>query len=158
MKAKRMKKDEKKYSIKFYKLLIIIVILAIIGIGTYCYINKVKPTFTISTEIFEVAKQNSKTEKNESDEFVKEKEFNGMKVNNISLERNGGISSFSANIENDTNKKFEGREIKITFLHEDLTQITILKTRLDNIEVGQTANIKISTSLNLMDAYTFKIE
>ena len=95
---------------------------------------------------------------NISDEFKKEKEFQGMIIKDINISRENGITNLTANIENNTENKFEEREIKIIFQNEDNTQISILKTKLKTIEKGEKAELNIYTSLDLTSAYNFKIE
>lgn len=150
MKAKRMKKQNKneKKVRKSITLLIIIIVIIALGTGILYY----KP---IDASI--IFQNHNRNEMNLSEEFKKEKEFEGMVIKDITMKREDGITYFSANIENSTDKKFEEKDIKIIFQREDLSQMSILKTHLQNMEPGESVNIQLSTSANLMEAYTFKI-
>ena len=97
-------------------------------------------------------------EENQSEEIKKEKEFLGLKFQNISMRRENGITYFSADVVNETDTKFEGRDVKIIFQNEDLTQIANLTTKMDSVEPGATGKFEVSTSVDLISAYTFKVQ
>ncbi len=148
-------KQEKNYKKTITKIIIYIIIL-IISIAT---IIKVKNLNVISDKILDKKSTEVQSSSiNISDELKKEKEFQGMIIKDINISRENGITNLTANIENNTENKFEEREIKIIFQNEDNTQISILKTKLKTIEKGEAAELNISTSLDLTPAYNFKIE
>lgn len=148
-------KQEKNYKKTITKIIIYIIIL-IISIAT---IIKVKNLNVISDKILDKKSTEVQSSSiNISDEFKKEKEFQGMIIKDINISRENGITNLTANIENNTENKFEEREIKIIFQNEDNTQISILKTKLKTIEKGEKAELNIYTSLDLTSAYNFKIE
>lgn len=148
-------KQEKNYKKTITKIIIYIIIL-IISIAT---IIKVKNLNVISDKILDKKSTEVQSSSiNISDELKKEKEFQGMIIKDINISRENGITNLTANIENNTENKFEEREIKIIFQNEDNTQISILKTKLKTIEKGETAELNISTSLDLTQAYNFRIE
>lgn len=148
-------KQEKNYKKTITKIIIYIIIL-IISIAT---IIKVKNLNVISDKILDKKSTEVQSSSiNISNEFKKEKEFQGMIIKDINISRENGITNLTANIENNTENKFEEREIKIIFQNEDNTQISILKTKLKTIEKGEKAELNIYTSLDLTSAYNFKIE
>lgn len=154
MKGKRIKIKEK-FKNKNTKIIIIVITVTVVLVGGYyIWANNQKIIDAVTIKKIE----DIKITENMSEEFKKEKEFEGMKIKNISMERKDGITSFSASIANNTDKKFEGKEVKIVFQNEDLTQISILKTKMDSIEKGNMGKIQISTSVDLINAYNFKIE
>lgn len=144
-------KGTKKTKGKKITFAIIIILLVVIGGTTYYICNNIDTVISISK------KQKVSVTQKSSEEFNKEKEYEGMTIKDIKMRREDGITYFTANIENNTEKKFEEKDIKIIFQKEDLTQISILKTHLQSIEVGESVNIQVSTSANLIDAYNFKI-
>lgn len=150
MKAKRMKKQNKNEKKVKKSIVLLIIIIAIIALGTGILYYK-----PVDTSI--IFQKHNVNKTNISEELKKEKEFEGMIIKDITMKREDGITYFSANIENNTDKKNEEKDIKIVFQKEDLTQISILKTHLPNIESGESVNIQLSTSANLIEAYTFKI-
>ena len=148
-------KQEKNYKKTITKIIIYIIIL-IISIAT---IIKVKNLNVISDKILDKKSTEVQSSSiNISNEFKKEKEFQGMIIKDINISRENGITNLTANIENNTENKFEEREIKIIFQNDDNTQISILKTKLKTIEKGEKAELNIYTSLDLTSAYNFKIE
>lgn len=154
-----MLKNKEKTNKKIKKILLSVVsgILAILAIiGIIIYINYYKAN---NTSIL----QNYSSEKDTniemvSEELLKDKVFEEMQVKDISIKKEDGIVYFLANIENNTDKDFEGTDVKIKFINQDSVPIANFKIKIDSIKSKELGSIKLSTSMDIMDAYNFIIE
>lgn len=148
-----LKKRNKK---KIYIVLILIVLM-LIGVGIV-YGLKYKEGINLGNLIHKEEKIEITTEENQSEEFKKEKEFLGLKFQNNSMKRENGVTYFKTEIKNESGKPFEGKDVKLIFQNEDLSLIANLETKIDKIEAGETINFEVSTSVDLINAYTFKVQ
>lgn len=142
MKAKRMKKKEKKNKIKFGKILKIVVILllfTIIGVSGYFIFQNYN---------------NSK----EENLLLADKDVFGMKLRNIKIEQEGEIYIFRAEVKNTLNEKFEKQPVQIVFKDEGSQKILKYQYVILNLEKGETQEIEIKTSEPLDEFYTFEIK
>lgn len=158
MKARRLKKKEKikrKAKRVVIPLMIFIVILIAIGIGGYIWYCK---TTGISSIIFQKYSLKQNNPENVSEDLLKEREFEGMQIKEISIKKEDGIVYFSANIENNTDKDFEGRDIKIKFVNGENKPIANFKTKIEPIASKEAVSMQISTSMDLTKSYNFVIE
>lgn len=158
MKARRLKKKEKvkrKAKKIMIPLVIIIFILMIIGIGFYIW-NSNKNG--ISSIIFQKYSLKQNDPETTSQELLKERDFEGMQIKDISMKKEDGIVYFSANIENNTDKNFEGRDVKIKFVDGENRPIANFKTKIESIASNEAVSMQLSTSMDLTKAYNFVIE
>ena len=144
MKAKRMKqkvsksKIKNKRNIKINKvILLFIVLVAIVG-----------------AVVFLIYKNSNKVE----DPLLGEKDVFGMELKNISIEKQNGIYIFTAQLKNTLNEKFESKPVQIIFRDEKKKKIIKYKYTINDLEKGETQDIKIKTSEPIDEFYTFYIE
>ncbi len=144
MKAKRMKqkvsksKIKNKRNIKINKvILLFIVLVAIVG-----------------AVVFFIYKNSNKVE----DPLLGEKDIFGMELKNISIEKQNGIYIFTAQLKNTLNEKFESKPVQIIFRDEKNQKIIKYKYTINDLEKGETQDIKIKTSEPIDEFYTFYIE
>lgn len=144
MKAKRMKqkvsksKIKNKRNIKINKvILLFIVLVAIVG-----------------AVVFFIYKNSNKVE----DPLLGEKDVFGMELKNISIEKQNGIYIFTAQLKNTLNEKFESKPVQIIFRDEKNQKIIKYKYTINDLEKGETQDIKIKTSEPIDEFYTFYIE
>lgn len=144
MKAKRMKqkvsksKIKNKRNIKINKvILLFIVLVAIVG-----------------AVVFFIYKNSNKVE----DPLLGEKDVFGMELKNIRIEKQNGIYIFTAQLKNTLNEKFESKPVQIIFRDEKNQKIIKYKYTINDLEKGETQDIKIKTSEPIDEFYTFYIE
>ena len=156
MKAKRLKKNENIKSKIIIRVSIIILLIILVIVGIMLYINYCKTTGT--SIIFQKYSLQQKNPENISEELIKEKVFQEMKITDIEIKKEDGIIYFSANIKNETDQNFEGRNVKIKFVDENNKPIANLKNKIEEIKPNEAINMQISTSMDIMNAYNFIIE
>lgn len=158
MKARRLKKKEKiKRKAKRFIVPGIITALTILAtIGIITYINYCKTNGT--SIIFQKYSLKQNTPENISEQLLKERDFEGMQIKDISIKKEDGIVYFSANIENNTENSFEAKNVKIKFVDENNKPIANFKTKIETIAPNEAVSMQLSTSLDLTKAYDFVIE
>ena len=150
------KENSKKLNKKKIYVVLILIALILIGVGVV-YVVKYKNGINLGSLINQ-EKVEITTIENKSEEFKKEKEFLGLKFQNNSMRRENGVTYFTTEIKNENDKPFDGKDIKIIFQNEDLSLIAELETKIGLIEAEATINFEVSTSVDLINAYTFKVE
>lgn len=151
------KENSKKLNNKKIYVVLILIVLILIGVGVV-YVLKHMEGIELGNLIHQEEKIEITTKENESEEFKKEKEFLGLKFQNNSMRRENGVTYFTTEIKNESDKQFEGKDVKLIFQNEDLSLIADIETRIDIIEAGETINFEVSTSVDLINAYTFKVQ
>ena len=106
----------------------------------------------------ENAKINGGSKENTSVKLAEEKTYKGMKVKNIKLIAEGGITRLTATVENTTTENYEGGEITIIFIKEDGTEYARLEGVLPAIDSGKTNELDAGTTADIANAYDFRIE
>ena len=151
--------------------IIILVILVIAIIAIYCIIktnltkNDKSSSIKESQEgsLIDLSKtENVKIENNEkeniSKELKKEKTYEGMKIKDIQLKTNEGVTQFTANIENSSGKDFPGETIVIHFTNKDGNEYALLNGIIPSIANGESNSIIASTTEDVSNAYNFSIQ
>lgn len=121
-------------------------------------VNMLPPTEgqnTKSTENVKVSKDGIKT--NNSKEFLKEKEFNGLIISNINFTSLKGLCTFTAKVDNKTGKKFEGTPVQIILKNNKNEQIDVLEAYIGQMEPDESTNIDASITSDMSNAYNFEI-
>lgn len=139
-KARRMLKKEKKGSKKIIMTIIVVIILLLI----------------IGAVIFFMNKNFNKPE--EKTDLLENKEVFGMELKNITIEKQGEVYVFKAQIENTLNEKFEKQPVQIIFSDEKNQKVLKYQYVILDLEKGETQNIEIKTSEPLNEFYTFEIK
>ena len=106
----------------------------------------------------ENAKINGGSKENTSVKLAEEKTYKGMKVKNIKLIAEGGITRLTATVENTTTENYEGGGITIIFIKEDGTEYARLEGVLPAIDSGKTNELDAGTTADIANAYDFRIE
>ncbi len=154
---------------KMYLIIIIILIIAII-IGIILFKNKPEE-FNKTQENIKQSQngdidmnntENAKIEdgikQNTSENVLKEREIEGIKITDIKLEAQEGLSHFTATVKNDTSKKFDGGVAKITFTNKDGSVYAELEVYIPEIAQGGVNAIDAATTSDIINAYNFSIE
>ena len=106
----------------------------------------------------ENAKINGGSKENTSVKLAEEKTYKGMKVKNIKLIAEGGVTRLTATVENTTTTNYEGGGITIIFIKEDGTEYARLEGVLPAIDSGKTNELDAGTTADIANAYDFRIE
>ena len=96
--------------------------------------------------------------RNTSSKLVEEKTYNDIKIKDARIEATGGMSQFSATVENLYDENIEEEIIDVVFVNEDGSEITRIETIIPNLEPNSTSEISASTDLDITTAYDFYIE
>lgn len=72
-----------------------------------------------------------------------EKEYNGMKIKNIIINKNEKDIELKATIQNTTSKDFKAKKVTIIFLNDEKQVVTKYRYYLDNIKVGESIEIEL---------------
>lgn len=95
---------------------------------------------------------------NTSSNLLKEREVSGLKLTDIELKAQDGISNFKATVINDKDTDFEGGVGTITFVDKDGNRIEELQVNIPKIKAGNKSNINTGTTSDITNAYDFKID
>ncbi len=164
MEKKKIQNNSKKRSKIVMTIMVIAMIMIIIGI--VYYINKsnkkeykeiaehslINMNNTENAEIKEGKKQNT------SKKLSEEKEYKGLKIKNIKLIAEGGITKLTAEAENKSKENFKGGKITVVFLNNEGKEISRLETILPSIEIGKIGEIDAGTTADIANAYDLVIE
>lgn len=170
-----MNKENKK--IKFNIILFLILIATIIVIGVVVSIKlihkKERPEQTQEGEIQveniglidmsnrENAKIEEKKKINNSESLSKDKEISNLdslKLTNIQLLAENGVSTFSATITNTSNKDFKEQYALLQFVDKNGEEYTELDVFIPKLKAGKSELISSSTSSDIINAYDFTIK
>ena len=179
-KSTRRKTKNKKKTITINPLLIIIILILIIVLASVIILkkdNKKEKTnqiennqteqeveqetpeySTIDMNNTENAKINGGIKENISTKLAEEKTYKGMKVKNIKLIAEGGITRLTATVENTTTTNYEGGGITIIFTNQDGSEYARLEGLLPAIEAGKSNELDAGTTADIANAYDFRIE
>ena len=106
----------------------------------------------------ENAKINGGSKENTSVKLAEEKTYKGMKVKNIKLIAEGGVTRLTATVENTTTTNYEGGGITIIFTNQDGSEYARLEGLLPAIEAGKSNELDAGTTADIANAYDFRIE
>ena len=81
-------------------------------------------------------------EENEK-KLEEEKEYNGMKIKNIIINKNEKDIELKATIQNTTSKEFKAKKVTIVFLNDEKQVVTKYRYYLNNIKVGESTEIEL---------------
>ncbi len=96
--------------------------------------------------------------KNTSNKLSQEKTFEGMKITNILLQAENGVSTLTANVENTSGKDFSSKSIVMKFTNEDGSSYAELEGIISDVKAGETTMIDAGTTADIINAYDFTIE
>ena len=156
-------------------IIIIVIVIALIASGVYFFMthNNSSKNENVDVDINEEEQTNlslidmNNTEnveitgdvkENNSAALLEEKELLGLKVTNIRLAAEEGMTHFTADVENISNQDFKERDIVIVFKNKDGSEFNRLPGHLPDIPVGDSNRIDASIIDDLSNAYDFIIE
>ena len=102
-------------------------------------------------EIEEGIKINKSTKLNEV------KEVEGLQISNIQLTTEGGMTTLLADVKNNSGAKTEVKQLEITLIREDGSEIAKITGIINELEVGATTQLNISTTSDYVEAYDFLV-
>ena len=92
------------------------------------------------------------------DERIDDLEYKGLKIKNIELKAEGGISKLTATIENKSGEDYSGEKVNIVFENKDGTEYARLEAVIPAVDNQKTNEIDAGTTADIANAYDFKIE
>lgn len=107
---------------------------------------------TENAEIIEGNKQNT------SEALVQNKVYEGMTITGINLSVYNGMSSFTATVENTSEKDYEGGIVVLIFTNQDGSEYARLEASIPEVKKGESTFIDAGTTSDITNAYDFRIE
>ena len=114
----------------------------------------------MNTEIQLFKKNIQKSHKNiinKSTKLNESKLVNGLLISNIQLTESDGMTTLLADVTNKTEQKTSFKKLRIILLDENENEISSMIAFLNNINVGETTQLNVSTTSNYIKAYDFKV-
>ena len=154
-----MKKSEEKN--KKTIIILLIVVIAIIAIVIYIQsrnnsadenLNQGNDQQSYVEEIEDGIKINKSTKLNET------KEVQGLQVTNIQLTLDSGMTTLLADVTNNSGEETDVKNLEITLLREDGSEIATVSGILKELAEGETTQLNITTTSNYIDAYDFSVK
>ena len=147
----RMEKNRQRR--KKRRLIIGIILITLLIILSAIYMWKKMQEQQVENEQKEIE---AKMEENEK-KLEEEKEYNGMKIKNIIINKNEKDIELKATIQNTTSKEFKAKKVTIVFLNDEKQVVTKYRYYLNNIKVGESTEIKLICE-NIVYASDFEIK
>ena len=133
----RMEKNRQRR--KKRRLIIGIILITLLIILSAIYMWKKMQEQQVENEQKEIE---AKMEENEK-KLEEEKEYNGMKIKNILINKNEKDIELKATIQNTTSKEFKAKKVTIVFLNDEKQVVTKYRYYLNNIKVGESTEIEL---------------
>lgn len=133
----RMEKNRQRR--KKRRLIIGIILITLLIILSAIYMWKKMQEQQVENEQKEIE---AKMEENEK-KLEEEKEYNGMKIKNIIINKNEKDIELKATIQNTTSKGFKAKKVTIVFLNDEKQVVTKYRYYLNNIKVGESTEIEL---------------
>lgn len=157
-----MTRDEKRWIILLVAVLVIAIAL-IIGLAKSKNVKKGEQKENTTNveqvqnqEYVEVLEDGTKV--NTSDKLKEDKEFNGLKISNISIEENGNETVLKANVTNISSKSQGDYGIYLVIKDNEGNEIKKIAGYINYIEPNEETKLKIKTSYDFANAYDFEVE
>ncbi len=170
---KKQNKNENKKKLNPIAVIITIIVIAVIVAGIWLIINKNKKSNSnnpalegeaieqvglIDMSNEENAKIENGVKENTSRDLLKDRDIDGITIKNIKLNAEGGISNFTATVQNDSPVDFAGGVAKIKFINQDGSDYAELEVYIPELKVGTTNTIDVGTTADIANAFDFSIE
>lgn len=97
------------------------------------------------------------TKVNRSPELSKTKTLDGLEISNIRLSEKGNASQLLADVKNTTSGTLGDFPIKITLVDKEGKELATIGGYIDKVAPGETVEINSSASVDVANAYDFKI-
>lgn len=157
-----MTRDEKRWIVLLVAVLVIAIGL-IIGLAKSKNVNKEEQKENVTNieqiqneEYVEVLDDGTKV--NTSNKLKEDKEFNGLKISNISIEEKGNETVLEADITNISSKSQGDYGIYLVIKDDEGNEIKKIAGYINHIEPNEETKLKIKTSYDFANAYDFEIE
>ena len=134
-----MRMEKNRQRIKKRRLIIGIILITLLIILSAIYMWKKMQEQQVENEQKEIE---AKMEENEK-KLEEEKEYNGMKIKNIIINKNEKDIVLKATIQNTTSKEFKAKKVTIVFLNDEKQVVTKYRYYLNNIKVGESTEIEL---------------
>ncbi len=134
-----MRMEKNRQRIKKRRLIIGIILITLLIILSAIYMWKKMQEQQVENEQKEIE---AKMEENEK-KLEEEKEYNGMKIKNIIINKNEKDIELKATIQNTTSKEFKAKKVTIVFLNDEKQVVTKYRYYLNNIKVGESTEIEL---------------
>ncbi len=95
---------------------------------------------------------------NTSKDITRDRELDGLKLTEIKLKTEAGISKFTAKVKNETGKDFEGGIISIKFKYGEDEEEKELQASIPEIKKDGTSAIDAGTTADIVNAKDFELE
>ena len=106
----------------------------------------------------ENAKIENGIKENTSSKLTEEKKFKELTLTNIKLSAEGGVTRLTATAKNNSSQDFQGQSITVVFLNKDGSVYARVRGILPTIKSKESNILNVSTKLDFVNAYDFKIE
>lgn len=157
-----MTRDEKRWIILLIAVLVIAIGL-IIGLAKSKNVKKEEQKENVTNiehiqneEYVEVLDDGTKV--NTSNKLKEDKEFNGLKISNISIEEKGNETVLEAEVTNILSKSQGDYGIYLVIKDDEGNEIKKIAGYINHIEPNEKTKLKIKTSYDFANAYDFEIE
>ena len=107
---------------------------------------------TANAEVVDGAKQNT------SSALKEDKKYKGMDVKDIKLNTEGGLTNFTATIENNSGSDFAGGAVVLIFTNQDGSEYARLEGVIPEVANGGSTVLDTGTTSDISNAYDFTIE
>ena len=107
---------------------------------------------TANAEVVDGAKQNT------SSALKENKQYKGMDVKDIKLNTEGGLTNFTATIENNSGSDFAGGAVVLIFTNQDGSEYARLEGIIPEVSNGGSTVLDTGTTSDIANAYDFTIE
>ena len=97
------------------------------------------------------------TKVNTSSELSKTKTIDGLEINNIRLIGSGNASQLIADVKNPTDKTLGDFEVKIVLIDKEGKELVTVGGYIDKVEPSETIELNSSVTVDVTNAYDFKI-
>ena len=97
------------------------------------------------------------TKVNTSEQLKTTKVVEGLQLSNIKLSTQDGITELAASATNTTDVTIETMEIIVSALDKEGNTLVRFLASVDNLEAGQTTNLKASVTADVANAYDFMV-
>lgn len=133
------------------KLLIFIVIILIL---CFIIVKFIKPNISQK----EVSSNTDNPTNVNSGTSIKDVEFEGLKIYEISVKKENDSYFLYGKVKNNSNNKFEEKDLMFTFLDNEGKEITTMPIYVPTLEKENESNISAMTTLDIMSVKSVKVD
>lgn len=160
-KTRRIEKRENKRGVRVVTIFVIFILILIAMTMAIITINLNKNKTTsenVTTAENYIEKTADGIQINTNKQLNSTKKVDEYTISNIQLTTQDGISTFIADVTNNSDTKSTAKKIRITLLDKNKTEIISVKGMINELEAGQTTQVNITLASDYINAYDFKAE